>query len=290
MTKFIRMLLNDGAPLLSPASFQRLYTKVVPGTEYGYGFFSWEDDGTRYMGHAGDMPGYEAYLWMDYGSGLGVVVLCSQPTPAGLSWDVLHTLQQAHKGADLPEFKPSDPVKVPHAADYAGEYFAGEKRLWLIAENEHLYLDLGGERLILESRGPDTFLIPHPDYDLFLLEFLRDDDDAPVAAATHGPDFYIPKGAAPPEKDHPPTWESYVGHYRTWNPWEPNFRIILRAGKLRLVRPDGEAEALIPKENASFHLGEDELTPEFICFDQIVEGQALRANLSGVNYYRFFTP
>jgi len=40
----------------------------------------------------------------------------------------------------------------------------------------------------------------------------------------------------------------------------------------------------------AFRLGEDILTPEFICFDQLINGQALRAHLSGVDYFRFFTP
>ncbi len=31
-------------------------------------------------------------------------------------------------------------------------------------------------------------------------------------------------------------------------------------------------------------------TPEFIRFDQVVNGQSLRTHLSGVDYYRFFTP
>lgn len=292
MAKFMRMLLNDGRPLLSNESFECLYREVVPDTGYGYGCISWEDEGIRYMGHAGDMPGYEAYMWMDYSNGLGVVLMCSQPAPSGLSWDALHTLKQAQKGAELPEFKPSDPTVISNATDYAGDFTAGEKHLSLIAENEHLYLDLDGGRVLLESRGPDTFLIPHPDYELFLLEFSRQDGaDTPITEALHGAVCYIPAGAEIPKiVSIPPEWGSYLGHYRTWNPWEPNFRVIQRKGQLLLVQPNGETEALIPDPDGSFHLGEDELSPEWLRFDQIIAGQALRANLSGVHYYRFFTP
>ncbi len=291
MTKFMRMLLTDGVPLISPERFKQLYTEVVPGTAYGYGFISWEDEGIRYMGHAGDMPGYEAYLWMDYTNGLGAVILCSMPYPGNLCFDVLHTLKKAHQGEPLPEFKASDPTRIENAGDYAGRYAAGEKRLALVAEGQSLYLDLGDLRPILETRGPDTFLIPHSDYNLFPLEFIRAGESTPVTAIHHGPNVYVPEGADQPKvADYPPEWEAYVGHYRTWNPWEPNFRIILRGGQLFLVHPDGETEELVIREDGAFHLGDDPLTPEFIRFDQVVAGQALRANLSGVDYYRFFTP
>jgi hypothetical protein len=292
MARFMRMLLNGGRPLLSPASFELLYREVVPETAYGYGFISWEDEGIRYMGHAGDMPGYEAYMWMDYSNGLGVVLMCSQPAPSGLSWDVLHALQKAQKGEALPEFKMSDPTMIPNAVDYAGEYVSDATGMLLIAEDERLYLDLGGARVLLESRGPDTFLIPHPDFDLFLLEFERPDgENSPITAALHGPVCYTPAGAEIPETAHiPPEWAACLGHYRTWNPWESNFRVISRKGQLLLVLPDGETEALIPRPDGSFRLGEDERSPEWLRFDQIAEGQALRATLSGVDYYRFITP
>jgi hypothetical protein len=79
-------------------------------------------------------------------------------------------------------------------------------------------------------------------------------------------------------------------HYRAHNPWEQsNFRVILRSGTLWLVWPTGEEEPLAPLPDDVFRVGDDML-PERLRFDQVVGGQALRARLSGTDYYRFFTP
>jgi hypothetical protein len=42
--------------------------------------------------------------------------------------------------------------------------------------------------------------------------------------------------------------------------------------------------------DGTFQIGEDKLSPERLRFDTIIDGQALRALLSGSEYYRFFTP
>jgi len=56
-----------------------------------------------------------------------------------------------------------------------------------------------------------------------------------------------------------------------------------------LVRPAGDEEPLTPLEEGVFRIG-DEISPERLRFNQIVNGQALCANYSGSDYYRFFTP
>jgi hypothetical protein len=219
-------------------------------------------------------------------------MLSSMPTPSNLSWDVMHTLQAAKLANDLPDFISFIPTKVDRVDDYAGKYQAVGHNLSLIAEGDHLFLDLGETRVPLEKLRPDTFLIPHPDFDIFPLVFLRDDTNhIPIKGCNHGSTFYVREGKTIPEKTrHPSEWETFVGHYRSWNPWLSNFRIVLRNGDLILVHPDGEEYPLIPKGYRSFRVGDDELSPEYISFNQILTDQALQANLSGVNYYRFFTP
>jgi hypothetical protein len=47
----------------------------------------------------------------------------------------------------------------------------------------------------------------------------------------------------------------------------------------------GPKDPLTPLADADFRVGE-EWSPERLRFDAVVDGRALRANLSGVDYYR----
>jgi hypothetical protein len=81
-----------------------------------------------------------------------------------------------------------------------------------------------------------------------------------------------------------------VGHYRSHNPWLSNFRVVLRKGALALIRPTGSEEPLIPLAGGVFRIGDEERSPDRIRFDTVLDGRALRADLSGCPYYRTFTP
>jgi hypothetical protein len=150
-------------------------------------------------------------------------------------------------------------------------------------------MDYGGAHLVLERRGKDQFYVPHPDLALFLLHFGREKER--VVEAFHGPGWYTTEAySGPTTFEHPSEWLAYPGHYRSHNPWYTNFRVVLRKGRLWLVEPWGEEEPLIATGAGRFRIGQDELSPERLRFDTILEGRAIRANLSGCDYYRTFTP
>jgi hypothetical protein len=155
-------------------------------------------------------------------------------------------------------------------------------------------LILGDDRVALEKRGHDRFYVNHPDFDRYLLRFGRADDggeDAPVIEAFHGPDWYVnDRYTGPSDFKYPQEWDKYTGHYRSFNPWETNFRVIMRQGKLLLAWPDGYEQALMPVGKATFRIGEEKFLPERLRFDQIINGEAGRANMDNGDYYRFFTP
>jgi hypothetical protein len=112
-----------------------------------------------------------------------------------------------------------------------------------------------------------------------------------VVEAFFGPDWYINERYTGPHTfEYPKEWEAYPGHYRSYNPWLPNFRIVLRKGQLALIDAGGEEKRLMPRDDGQFRVGEEEHSPERIRFDAIVDRQALRANYSGCDYYRAFTP
>jgi len=152
-----------------------------------------------------------------------------------------------------------------------------------------LTLKHAGERIRLEKRGGDSFFVKHPDFALFLLRFGR--ADGKVVEVFHGLDWYTHKRfAGPTNFDYPKEWEAYVGHYRSNSPWLSNFRIALRKGALALIYPDGTEEPMTLVKDNLFRVGEKAHGPERIRFDSLVNGQALRTNLSGQVYYRAFTP
>ena len=164
---------------------------------------------------------------------------------------------------------------------FDGLYVGDAGRLVLEAERDRLFLD----GVALEPRGADCFLADHPDFALFLLRFRR--EDGRIVEAAHGGDLYRREGApatTPPAT--PPEWSAYPGHYRAYNPWYSNFRVVLREGELILVFPWGLEWPLAQLPNGDFRLGSEEWWPERLRFDAIVAGTALRVDFSGEAYYR----
>jgi hypothetical protein len=92
-----------------------------------------------------------------------------------------------------------------------------------------------------------------------------------------------------PRHEHQPVADAeapYGGRFRSYNPWLPTFRVGTRDGGLSLVHASGFALALTPLGEDVFRVGEEDWTPERLRFDTVVDGHALRASLSGCDYYR----
>ena len=305
MSKFGRMLLNRGqgpdGRFLSTSSYELLTHDPIAtdsGFSYGYGLQFFPSETFAHIGHGGGMPGYSASILMDPDNGLGVVVLSTHPSirAQDLAWTVLGLWRAAHLGRSLDAVDLSlpDPAHVENAAEFAGTYCDGRKSLTLTAEDQRLVLHYEGDQIPLERRGDDLFHVNHPHFDRFLLRFGRaetgDGTPGDVIEACHGADWYVSAlYNGPREFDYPSNWNAYPGHYRAHIPWQTNFRIVLRKGALWLVRSAGDEEPLAPLENGTFRVGGGR-SPERLRFDQFAKGQALRANYSGSDYYRFFTP
>lgn len=297
MAKLARMLLNSGQGPAGPVISRQSYHQMIweHEDEYGYGLYTFDHRGSTVIGHAGDMPGYEAYMFLDLDDGVGVVLLCTQPYPTRLIWQLFYALVEVAQG-DLPislEPHPS-PLEITNAHEYAGDYVAEGRHLTLEADGERLFLHWGDDRIPLERRDRDRFVINHPEWDRFLLDLRRQvqpDGERPVVEAIFGPDWYTnSRYAGPRSFDAPEAWNGYTGHYRSHSPWQSTFRVILRKGKLWLIWPSGDEELLDPLDESTFRVGESRFTPERLSFDQMVGGEALRATRSGLHYYRFFTP
>ena len=306
LAAWLRVLLNHGqgpaGQLITTESYDLLTQRVVqtgqdPDTYYGYGLSTWREDGHDFVGHSGGMVGFYAHMAGDLTDGIGAVAMINGPgNPRETTAFAVSLLRAARRNEPLLDLPPArDPRHTPAAAEYAGVYRDALGELTLVADGARLDLAHNGERVPLESCGPDVFVADHADFDRYTLNIQRDADGR-VVELTHGPRWLVADAYADPATfDYPTAWDAYPGHYRSHNPWAPNFRVVRRKGMLLLIwpsEPDGFApdEVLVPLEDGSFRVGEDEGNPERVRFDTIVDGVALRANLSGCDYYRFFTP
>jgi CubicO group peptidase (beta-lactamase class C family) len=306
MAAYARMLLNrgrgpDGGRVLSDESFNLLTQRAIPSGDsswYGYGIATSERQGRVLLSHSGGMVGYSSYLVIDPAAGVGAVAMVNGPgDPTGVARYALDVARAVVRNEALPAAPPSTDLRVvPNAQEYEGTYGSGAEAVTVKASDGGLLLTTPHGAIRLERRGDDAFFVNHPKFDRFLLRVGRErHNDQPtkgaVVALTHGA-TWLPRAAGgpsvAPSPTHPAEWNAYVGHYRTTHAWFNNFRIVVRRGALYLMSPDGSETKMEPLGPALFK--EEGLSAERLRFDSVVEGKSLRANLSGVDYYRVFTP
>lgn len=296
---YLTMLLNRGAGphgrVLSEAGYTAMMTPHAlterGGDHYGYGMFFGTLDSLPVFYHSGGMIGYTSYLIGVPSLGIGAVAFVNGPgEPDDVARFALETLAAAGRGDSLPDLPAETPPWVVHeAAQYAGRFLspAGDS-LTFVASGDSLLLVRGAQRDLLLPHGRDRFLGPAPEFALYPIRFGRDAKG--VTEAWYGDRWFAGTAYRGPRRfTVPAAWKTYTGHYRIMQPWEPNFRVVIRKGALWWIGPEGNEEPLTPTGPASFRIGEAG-SAETLRFDQVVDGQALRATLSGMAYYRYFTP
>ncbi|MDT5268686.1 MAG: hypothetical protein QOH49_872 [Acidobacteriota bacterium] len=304
MVAYMRMLLNRGAAgsrrLLSENSFELLTKPVIKapfrGEEASYAYGLWvsqDKGGATHLRHTGGMVAFSSSLDVDLTNGLAafasVNASLSGYRPVAVTKHALELLKAERAGRELPPAPaaPPPPDEVKNAADYAGTYAAPDGRqLVLSVQGSRLLLTNKGRAVALErSGGPDSFIVKHPEFELFRLVFTRKGDK--VVEAGYGGDWYTGgayKGAR--TFDYPKEWDAYAGRYRHESPWYGSTRIVLRRGALWL---EGEQQ-LQPLPDGSFSIGPPEETAERIRFLDVSGGRALRMNVSSTIYYRTYMP
>jgi D-alanyl-D-alanine carboxypeptidase len=297
MAAYARMLLArgagpEGARILSERGFAALTQRAAASGDkawYGYGMMTLEREGRTLLAHSGGMVGYASMLVADPEAGVAAVVMVNGPgSPGAVAHFAVAAARAAVTGAPLPDLpEPTDPAIVENGPEYAGTYTSGGRTLVLKSDPPLLGVPSDRGLMLIEGRGRDTFYVNDPAWRLFLLRFER--EKGRVIGFSHGGDWYARDGHEPVTAPaHPKAWNAYPGHYRTTHAWFNNFRIVVRRGALYLISPSGgetKMEALGPGL-----FKEAGMSAERLRFDSVVDGQALRANLSGVDYYRVFTP
>lgn len=299
LATYLRMWLNRGRGVVSEASFALMTAPLIAteyeGEFYGYGINTRQDEqlgGHTIIFHGGEMVGYHASCTADMDEGIGIAMFNNGPSDSG---PVARFAQQvmfaALHNAELPTLPPlEDPTAIANAAEYAGHYRTADQTLHIVAEGSNLLIQYDDERIPLERRSGDAFYTPHPDYALYNLLFARD-EAGKVVEAFHGPNWYMnERYNGPTDFPYPDQWNAYLGHYRSHNPWMQDFRVFMRKGELQSISFGLWRRPLTPLPDGSFHLGPEEYSSERVRFDTIVEAMALRAIVSGAEYYRVDTP
>ena len=301
MAKYIRMLLNRGAlpkgRLISEESFA-LFTKPAINSpyrgepaSYGYGLWVSDIEGHMRLRHTGGMVAFSSALDVDVTSGIGAFASVNANLrgyrPVAVAKYVIDLFNASADKKPLPEPPPPppSPEEVKNAADYAGIFTSPEgKKLEFVAEGNKLVLVHGGRRVVLERAAQDRFIVKHPDFETFIFGFVR--ENQVVTQAFHGSDWYMgTRYTGPRTFETKKEWEPFVGHYYNDSAWYGDTRIVLRNGNLFA---DG-VQRLIPRGDGKFGIGDPE-APDWISFESIVDGRAMRLNYSGIIFRRAFTP
>jgi CubicO group peptidase (beta-lactamase class C family) len=134
MAVYLRMLLNNGRPLLKPESYALLTGRAMElekdTSYYGYGLHTQvAEDGRILIGHGGGMIGYTTIMQADTRLGLGIIVLMTHPGTNGMWPTVWPLLRAAFDEEPLPELPPlPDATIIKNGADYVGDYHCGPRR------------------------------------------------------------------------------------------------------------------------------------------------------------------
>ena len=301
MGLYIQMIANLGqgpkGSILSKDSFDLFSHPHIPAIEfgptasYGYGIAVDTLDGHKILRHTGGMVSFASALQVDIDEGVGTFASINamqgyRPNP--IAQYAIQLMRARRAAKSFPPMPTTDsPASVKNASDYLGKYESSEGRSFeVVATGEKLSLIYQGTRVALENTHGDRFIVPHPDFQHFILVFGRADAKDPhssvVEAASGGQWFTNSKYNGPRTFTYPKEWERYVGHYRNESPWIGSSRIVLRKGKLMA---DGLV-VLEPGEDGMFILQDEENSPEWIRFDDIVNERAMHLKFSGEDLWR----
>jgi CubicO group peptidase (beta-lactamase class C family) len=309
MSAYARLLLargdrpdGRGGRILSEEGFARLMAEAVEDPEhalYGYGLWTEDVDGRIWLGHSGGMVGFTALLVTVPEEGLACVILQNgmgdrRPVVAA----ALAAVRAGLAGDPLPEpWVPPAPTEIPRADRFAGTYTGDDGRTLVVEpEDDGLAISVGPvsarlERDPLVDEPGETFLVAHPAFERYPLDF-RSDGSGAVVEVFHGETWFRGERYEGPEPEEPPDgWRRHPGVYRNDDPWSPVLRIVLRKGRLAITWPtdpdDEEGGELVLLDDGSFAVGES-AAPRRVRFEGDVNGMSAVTVFNGGRWYRSF--
>lgn len=301
MGLYIKMLVNGGkgakGRVLSEDGF-KLFTKPFikaeefsPTASYGYGIAVDSLDGHTILRHTGGMVSFMSALQVDLDEGVGAFASINaqqgyRPNPVAKY--ALQTMRAANENKPMPPRpKPNPLTRIEKAADYAGVFTAPDGRkleFTSAGAGDALFVLYKGKRLQIETTASGGFLIPHPDFEHFLISFNREKGkDTPVTEVSYGADWYAnDKYTGERNFVLSKEWSAFVGHYRNDSPWVGSIKIVPLKGKLRIA----DVAPLEAIDANTFRLTDEPESPEWIAFLDVVNGKAMHLKFSGEDYWR----
>ncbi|HKU16048.1 MAG TPA: serine hydrolase domain-containing protein [Steroidobacteraceae bacterium] len=296
MGAYVQMIANRGRGpqrnLVSPESFELFAKRHIkaeefgPTASYGYGIAVDDLDGNPLVRHTGGMVSYMSALQVDIAAGIGgfASVNAQQGYRPNAVVQYGLRLMRAHAEKKQAPARPApdSELEVANAADYAGTFKGERGQLEFANEGTKLFLVRAGKRIQLTRlSSPDQFHVSEPELTRFPLIFSRAQTGGKVVEVSWGDAWYPGDAYAGPRQfQTPPAWHSYVGHYRSEDPWIGSLRVFILKGSLVLdgtpLEVDGEL----------FRLRDEPSNTEWIRFGEIVNGKCMRLKYSGVDLWR----
>lgn len=296
LAMYLRALLNRGAGLLDETQFATFldpHPGETPEPTYGYGIeHELTDEGVDRVGHDGGMVGWVSDMTGDLATGLGVVVLNNGVGWVGsLASFAMKALLASARGEPVPEVPPArDETVIANASDYVGHY-AGSFPIEIVPHGESIAIVRdGGEPVPLLHPGDgDAFVLDAPGDDLFAFVFRRD-EESQVTGITHGSNWFVnERDTESREVVAPPEWAAYEGHYRSYNPWFGELRVVARRGALYAVSA-GQHEVELRPDGDRFIAVDHRSPGQPVRFEPVVGGRALALRFDdGAVLTRVFT-
>ena len=188
--------------LISEETFKLIETPVIKApfrgedASYGYGLWTNPSPGGALLRHTGGMVAFSSAMHVDLSSGCGVFASVNANLagyrPNVVAKYALDLLRATREGKELPAAPSTStrPDQVSNAVDFSGTFASSDgTKLVLAAEGGKLWLSAGTQKVALERAGADRFIVKHPDFQMFALEFARDHNV--VVEAFHGPRWFI---------------------------------------------------------------------------------------------------
>jgi D-alanyl-D-alanine carboxypeptidase len=302
----LRTWQGTDSPVLTSAQLRAMVDPGrLPGAaaeaEYGYALNWGSDDDSNeivFIGHGGDMVGYEADLVVDIANGICVVMLANGAVPDYMMTNDLRKVVVASiAGVPLPELSTETLRSYDGADAWTGQWRSSERTIEIVIAADGLTLIDGDDRIPLQrsARRSNYYLaVDHPAWERNLLEADREDSGdgdtpGPSVKLHHGGETFVRDREPliePPA--YPAEWNGYVGFYRSYNPWYPAFRVVIREGTHVLIDSTGAASTLVPEDDG-FRVGAQPPNFDWLSFHPIIEGQAHGIRFeTGAEYNRFF--
>lgn len=294
MTRLMTALLNDGrlerVQAIPAGALQRATTDLahegegsvdgfgtlpVGESRYGYGINVETTGGHDCLTHGGGMVGHSSFMLVDRTAGLGIIVL----TNANGCYAVGETLARHVHAALIRGAIPLERLDLAlgpdcpsHDTAMAGRFVSapdsqpGPTAIDVRLEDGVLRLDADGTTANLWRGWGSRLTTDHPDMERFHLAFDGENRCWSYGGRTYRPENE-PQGPAGATSQSVHPQAGLVGRYRSYSPWCPTFRIVLRGNKLWLISPGGVEGPdpdmeLVPIGDALFRIGADPRLPE----------------------------